>query len=506
MKIVLVPLDERPCNYQFPCLMPKADHTLIVPPMALMGLKKRPADAEKLAEWLYAAAADADACILSMDTLIYGGLIPSRLHHIDRETLFARADILKELKARYPACKLYAFQTVMRCPRFSNGDEEPDYYWDCGAEIHLYGKYLHRESLGLLTEEEAADFERVKAAVAKEALEDYTARREINLEVLFHTLELVSAGFADGFLVPQDDSAPYGFTSLDRTRVKRFLKERGMQLSVPVYPAADDVGMSLLARAILEKRGIRPKVYVYYAATNGPFVVPSFEDRTIDATIKNQILAAGARRVYSLAECDIVLAVNIGAEMLYLPKEEARSIPYDVERSLPEYLDFLKYALGEGKIVAVADVADPTGSDLELVELLRDEDLLLRVHAYAGWNTSSNTLGTVLCESLLYFVGRDERGNRDFLLHRYYDDVGYCSHTRYFIDTVPVPKYGLTVFELDGVRGKCVEEGRMELLSYMQETYPMLAALVEDVEMWSPWNRTFEMGFSLKTKDGIAEK
>lgn len=500
-KILLVPLDERPCNYRFPTIMPKAGFELLVPPRNLMGLKKRPADIDGLGRWLTENAAKADVCILSMDTLIYGGLIPSRLHHDTQETLCRRADIVKQLKKEHPKLSIFAFQTIMRCPWYSLSDEEPDYYAECGSEIHLYGKYTHRERLGLLSEEEKADFERVKANIPLEDLKDYTERRDINLEVLFYVLQLVKEGIIDSFIIPQDDSAPFGFTSLDQQKVRFWLKENNMQLKVPVYPAADDTGMTMLAQAVNRLNGKCPRVYVYYASTKGPFVIPAFEDRTVDATVKNQIWAAGCRRVYSLPECDILLAVNIAAEMPYRATEEQRTAAYDVERSLKEYIGEIEYALELGKVVAVADVAYPSWSDTELTELLRDEGLLLKIHAYAGWNTSSNTLGTVICQSCLYLEGHDDRGNRDFLLHRYYDDVGYCSHTRTWIDENVVPENGCTVFRLDGERGKCVAAAKKELMRYMSEKYPQLAGLVTEVDVSAPWNRTFEMDFILTTKD-----
>ena len=293
MKIVLVPLDERPCNAQFPTLMPKAGYELLVPPPQCLGHKRKPADRSLLSAWLLSASEGADACILSMDTLVYGGLIPSRLHHDPEETLAARMQIVKTLKARDPNLRIYAFQTIMRCPRFSNGDEEPDYYWDCGAEIHRYGVYTYKERLGILTEAESADLAKIKAKIPPEALADYTARRQTNLQVLMLALQWVRDGVIDTFLVPQDDSAPYGFTALDQASVTDRIKALGLRSRVPVYPAADDVGMTLLARAVNEAHGIRPKIYVYYASAQGPFVTPSFEDRTVDATVKNQIHSTG---------------------------------------------------------------------------------------------------------------------------------------------------------------------------------------------------------------------
>lgn len=500
-KILMLPLDERPCNYGFPSIMPKAGFEVVMPPISVMGLKKKPADVEAVANWLIDGAKDSDLLILSMDTLIYGGLIPSRLHHDDVATLNKRGDIIRLLKAKYPHLRIFAFQTIMRCPFYSISDEEPDYYADYGAEIHKYGKYTHKEKLGIILPEEKAELDNIKNIIPLAVLKDFEDRRKTNIEVLFNTLKMVKEGLIESFIIPQDDSAPYGYTAMDQAIVREFLKENRLTIKVPVYPAADDTGLTMLNKAVNEYYSYSPKVYVYYASSKGATVIPNFEDRIIDATVKNQILAAGMTRVYSLMEADILLAINIGGDMLYNATKEQMIIPYDIERNLAEYITQIKYALSLNKIVAVADVAYPTGADHELMALLKESGLLLEIHAYASWNTSSNTLGTVLCESSLFLHGKDEVGNKKFLLHRYYDDVGYCSHTRTFIDVTAVPENGCTVFKLDGENGKCVSAARTELMRYMQENYPQIAKFVKDVKVSSPWNRTFEMEFVLETQD-----
>lgn len=500
-KILMVPLDERPCNYRFPQIMPKAGFDVVMPPLSLMGLKKKPADVNALHDWIMDNAASCDIAILALDTVIYGGLIPSRLHHDGAELLSSRADIVMSLKKAYPGIKIFAFLSIMRCPFYSLSDEEPDYYADYGKEIHRYGRFTHKSRLGIISDEEKSELLLLTKTIPTADLSDYEVRRDTNVKVMYHVLDLVKDGCIDSFIVPQDDSAPYGYTSMDQAKVRAYIKKLGLEYKVPVYPAADDTGLTMLNRAVNAAYGVMPKVYVHYASTKGATVIPSFEDRIVDASVKNQIFAAGMQRVYSLTEADILLAVNIGGDMLYDAPEESYIIPYDIERNLSEYISYIKYALSLGKIVAVADVAYPSGADHELVKLLSAEGLLLKIHAYASWNTSSNTLGTVLCESGLYLNGRDESGNRYFLLHRYYDDVGYCSHTRTFIDETAVPESGCTVFKLDGVRGKCVKAAHDELLRYMRDNYPELSRFVRDVDVSSPWNRTFEMNFELETED-----
>lgn len=500
-KIFMVPLDERPCNYGFPSIMPHAGFEVVMPPIGIMGLKKRPADTDAIAAWLLNNVEPDSLVILSMDTLIYGGLIPSRLHHDSVETLSKRAEVVLKLKEKYPSVRIFAFETLMRCPFYSLSDEEPDYYATYGAEIHKYGIYTHKKRLEIISTEEDKELTRLSSVIPSDVLEDFEGRRAINVQVLFNTLKMVKDGVIEAFVIPQDDSAPYGYTAMDQLVVRDFLRENRLTLKVPVYPAADDTGFTMLNRAVNDYHAYSPKVFVYYASTKGATVIPSFEDRIIDATVKNQILAAGMTRVYSLLEADVLLAVNIGGKMLYDAKKEEYAVPYDIERNLAEYITQIEYAMSLGKVVAVADVAYPTGADHELMAILRDSGLLLKIHAYASWNTSSNTIGTVLCQSSLYFHGRDEIGNKKFLLHRYYDDVGYCSHTRTFIDITAVPENGCTVFKLDGVRGKCVAAAKTELIRYMSETYPELSQYVKDVQVSSPWNRTFEMEFILETQN-----
>ena len=150
-KIVLLPLDERPCNFYFPEIMPKGDFELVLPPKNIMGDKKIAGKVDEIALWLYNSVKGASALVVSLDTLIYGGIVPSRLHTETIETLISRADIIRKIREENPSLKIYAFSLIMRCPSYSSADEEPDYYGECGAEIHKFGRYSHLKALNKLT-------------------------------------------------------------------------------------------------------------------------------------------------------------------------------------------------------------------------------------------------------------------------------------------------------------------------------------------------------------------
>lgn len=495
-KIVLVPLDERPCNSRFPAMMPKGEYTLCMPPRSLLGNKKQPADTNLLKDWLMGEISDADYLVVSADMMLYGGIVPSRLHTLSQEELLSRTQFFGEIRAAAPNIKIYAFQLIMRCPAYSSDDEEPQYYARCGEQIHRLGRLTHLERLGRLTREEKEEQARLREEIGKEALDDFLSRREKNLRALMRSLEYVRDGTIDFFVVPQDDSAVYGYTSLDQLKVRSFIKENFLHRRIMMYPSADDTGMTLLARAVNDIYAKQPAVYVEYASAKGPFTVPSFEDRMVDETISYQIMAAGGMRVRTPQECEIFLAVNVGSGMY--PDDPDRVKCYDLERNLALFTMQAERALDKGKIVAVADIAQANGGDRELVGLMSACGLLLRVHAYAGWNTSSNTLGTVICQSMLLLNGKDGQGNFCFLLHRYVEDVAYCSYAREYVTKNCLPQLGLDYFHADGCNGRAAECVKETLLRFLQEQLPQVSERIGALEVSLPWSRMFEADIRLQ--------
>lgn len=498
-KIVMLPLDERPCNFDYPSMMPRTEFDLVLPPKEFMGKKKQPGDTEKIADWLISNSYDADAMVISLDTLVYGGILPSRLHHSIEQELYGRVDTIRKIKEINPDVKLYLFGLIMRCPSYSSDDEEPDYYEICGKEIHLYGRYTHLEKLNKLTKDDRADFDRIKAIVKKEYLDDYLCRRQINLAVLMNCLELAKDGLADYFIIPQDDAAVYGFTSMDQIKVREYLKCNNLLTRTAMYPSADDTGLTLLARANAELSGIKPKIYVHYSSAKGGFTIPQVEDRIVAETVKYHILSVGGVQVYSLPEADILLAVNVGSSML----DEGDPLcvgAYDIERNIAEFINYISYATEMKKHVAIADIAWLNTADTLLTSAMHKEKMMLSVSSYAGWNTSSNTTGTALCQAILYMIGSDKKSNISFLLHRYYEDIGYMAYARSYVTENKLAALRLDYRHTDGSDGKAAQYVKEAIVEYMKDNYPDISCLVEDVCVRLPWDRMFEADVKLKTK------
>ena len=494
-KIVLLPLDERPCNYIYPqTLFNNEDVQVTVPDMSIMGDKKVPGDYDKIVQYLLEETKDAYGLVLSIDTLLYGGILPSRLHYRSVEALKERLSIVRKIKENNPSLIIYAFNLIMRCPQYSSSDEEPEYYGECGLEIFKYGYYHHKKELGLISDEELKAFEKLQ--VPENALKDFLGRREINCELNIETLNYVEEKVIDFLIIPQDDSCDYGWTAIDQRKISKIISKKNLQLQVYMYPGADEVANTLLSRMILKIEKKRPLFYVKYNSINAPKTIPFLEDRHLDLTVNYQIVAAGGLITQTLSEADIVLFVNAnGIAMM-----EKSTMDHECDRgmitfrNMPEFMEFMDYCVNDlNKKVAVADVATINGSDYELIAMMQQKDLLLKVASYAGWNTSSNTLGTCIPHAIMNYLYGNTKAHRDFLVSRYIEDFAYQTCVRAKV-LGTLESRGMNYFSVDGKRGVVAQEVKAEIEAFIEEYLKTIKDHYVINDCYMPWSRMFEVG------------
>ena len=97
MRICFIPIDNRPVCYNLAkdiAAMDK-DIELLIPPREYLGDLIKPADIDKLFYWINNQPV-CESVILSLDTLAYGGLIPSRRSKDSFETIKSRIEKLKK--------------------------------------------------------------------------------------------------------------------------------------------------------------------------------------------------------------------------------------------------------------------------------------------------------------------------------------------------------------------------------------------------------------------------
>ena len=515
-KIVYLPLDERPCNYIYPqMLADMTDLTLIVPGKDELGNKKQPAAFQRLDDWTLQKVEDADYLIVSVDMLVYGGIVPSRLHHLSIEECKKRMLLLERIKEKNPRIRIYGFNLVMRTPSYSSSDEEPDYYEQYGRHIFKYGWLTDKAEKDGLSEDEQNELLTVKEDLPDTVLDDFLRRRETNHQINQLSVDLVEKGIIDHLVIPLDDNSHYGYTSREQRKLTFKIEELNLADRVLIYPGADEVGCTLFAKVFSEVMEYTPEVFVRYSSTHGPYIIPKLEDRSLNESIKSQLTSVNAFMADSPEEADFILMVNSPAVgpsgMADGEPFERRHSSYFSEVNTREFMQAIARYIHKGKIVALADVASLNGGDHSLMKLLSKNDLLAGIEAYAGWNTSGNTLGTVIAHAVIrsYYLRRESsndvihtKRSREFYYYRLIEDWGYQSLVRQNVCEHDLPGLGGDYFNITAVK-KVVEEIVSEKLNQFISWYlsDVDDGTIKVENAFLPWNRMFEVGFQITLHD-----
>ena len=228
MKICFIPIDNRPVCYNLAKDIASIDKNieLFIPPREFLGDLKKNAGVNEILEWLENLPA-CDAIVLSLDTIAYGGLIPSRRGVNDKGIVENYEDIkqrLEHLKPLLKGKKVYAFSSIMRISNNNYNEEEKEYWKEWGKKIFEYS------------------FSGFNDGIPPEILEDYLKTRRRNFEINKLYLEWQKEGIFDTLIFSKDDCAPKGFNVEEAHELER--------LGGKTKTGADEIPLTLLARAV----------------------------------------------------------------------------------------------------------------------------------------------------------------------------------------------------------------------------------------------------------------
>lgn len=247
--ILFVPLDNRPVCLEYSVnSMAAAGWNVETPPEEYIASNEHSGDPDKLYEWLAERAPLANAVIVSSDALLYGGLVDSRTHHIERDVLEERAHRLVNLKDLGGNPLVYVFTTIMRSPRASAAPVEPPYYAEWGSKIFQLGELEDREDLKEITRRERKELKRLLQEIPAEVRADNMQRRALNIEMTELLLHGVESGDFDYLLIGRDDTAPYSQAHKEARKMDILVRELPKE-RIRFFAGADQLGMVLLNRA-----------------------------------------------------------------------------------------------------------------------------------------------------------------------------------------------------------------------------------------------------------------
>lgn len=502
-KVVFLPLDERPCNFNFPYdIFNESIFNIVRPNIDIMGFKKRPANYINIKNFLLRESLDAYALVIAIDTLLYGGIIPSRLHFMSANEILERLSIIKEIKKSNPNIKIYAYNLIMRTPTYNSQDEEPDYHKYVGRDIFDYGFIKHKMELEIASKREVEKYNNLN--IKDEYLEDFSIRRNINTGITKKIISYVDRKYIDFLVIPQDDSSEYGWTAKDQEIIRDNIKKLRLQNRVFMYPGADEVANILFSRLLIDHQKRKPLIYIKYNSITAPFTTPSLEDRYLDTTIKYQLIAAGAIIATSMKEADAILFVNAPSDQMITSRYqyETKGRGFTVERNMVEYIESIRYCIEVLKKPAlVADLAYGNGSDIELVLLLEETKLLMEVASYSGWNTSANALDTAIGQGILYLYKGNTQSHKKFLASRYIEDCGYWAIVRRQVTENHLEQNNYDYHDVEEKRGLISSIVERKLKEFINDYIPSIKNNVTFNDVYMPWERMYEVGLDISYRE-----
>ena len=497
-KILYIPHDNRPISdEQTVAVIEKAGYKIIVPPKEILGSREDFGNPDRLWEWLEMnAKGDVRAAVISSDSLLYGSLVASRKHNYDKQLILERAELFREFRQRHKKLPIYVFGSVMRTPRsgFASGYGEPDYYRNYGANIFRYTALKDKFELEGLTQRETKEINFLQKLIPARAFDDWSKRREKNFEANEKLIDLAKDNIFNCLLLGRDDNAPFSQTHMEGRKLAGY----GAALTKNRYQTIagiDEVGLLLLTRAVNDHTQSKPAVFVEYNIGTGGETIPTYSDESLDDSINAELLAVGARRTEFYDRADFILAVNTN------PEGSTREANQKTNSTRPRagtdlFANIVESYVSGGQKVAVADVAYTNGADNALMEQLKNRRLLFKLHAYAGWNTATNSTGFALGEGILALKTSD-KDRQKLLLTRYLDDWAYQSNIRQEVAAQLNWLEGKGFYEsLDDKKYSAADWSSQLMIDFVRKNLPE-AGIMPRLRVEFPWNRMFEARINL---------
>lgn len=386
--VILVPLDGRPPCRQFVIDAGRIGGTEVVtPPHELQDYYSQPGDTKAMRRWLLEEVAKGtiDAVFLSVDQLLYGGLLTAREKQATPAEVEEFLAFLRELHEANPAVPIYAFSIL---PRLTPQDTIDGY--DERRDIMAYSRLAGRQAAGLPVDE--TKLAALKAKIPPASLERYLAHFRENATLNERLIDLTHEGTLTRLVLGQDDGEEYGIPNIEKYALLDYIKSLGLSdRQVFLTHGADEIALSLLAAWHNEQTGYAPKIFVAYNDPGTRDRVMPYMAVSTGVCTEEKIRLTGGSLAASPEEADFTLLVS------------TNDTDKDTLWSRGACVRLLEDNLAKGQPTALVDLSKHFNADeTVLPQLIAAAFPVNHLLAYAGWNTTSNAIGTAVAQACLY--------------------------------------------------------------------------------------------------------
>ncbi|MBP2642196.1 MAG: hypothetical protein H6Q67_83 [Firmicutes bacterium] len=419
MTLLLLPLDSRPPCTQFVEKLAAVNNiTVLLPPAELLDHYQTPAKVKELRAWLITAIKNADVAIISTDMLIHGGLIASRQKPAAYKEMVETLELLKTCHQTNPKVPIYVFHIIPRL--LGSGSPTMPYL----QQLQKYS-ILKDETLTFENQSDIEELAALEQEIPPDILTNYVNIHQQASSICMKLIHMTEEGVFSGLVLGQDDAQPFGLPNIEKNKLANYIAKRpNLTDKLFITRGTDEVALTLLAHIAMKEEKRSPRIFVQYSDPKAPATIMPYMPHSVAKTVFEKISLIGGTEVSSREQADFILFVHIGT---------AKTAPADIQKAASQVKDLLD----ANYKVALVDLSNRFDKrDTLFPQLLSKQANVYRLIAYAGWNTTSNSIGTALSEGCLVTQALDSaptspevlavyKTNIEFITARFLDDWFY---------------------------------------------------------------------------------
>lgn len=478
INIGIVPIDNRPCNYDFvQDALKKNEHIQIeMFPKEHLGTLNCAGNLNKMASFIVEKAENIDYLIVSIDALCFGGLIQARqASEMDKISDFIqRLEVLKIAKEKNPNLKIYAYSVIMRLTISVNNENNIE-QWE---RIFDYSriKYLADHN-----EKYQDELDTVTCQIRPDLLETYINARKRNHRINLESIQYVEDGFIDYLSLIQEDSQKIGIQISEQEILSEKIKSSNLESKVTIKNGTDEMVCVLLSKVITSNLN-RPSVYLYHDIQKD--YIAKYEDRPVLENIIRIFEESGIQLINDFESADVVCVI-------FSKNSEQLDHVFEYDKLLNEEYAPIEDRRLKTKKICVLDLLNANGGKItDLSRFIHINQLNLnQIIGYNAWNTASNSVGTAAFDCALAGNGLV---NFEYIIKRILDDGVYQGEVRNHLNPY-VRTLDKNEWDIDAEMEKVTSFLKQEMNNAYRKYQKLMKLPAISIDYELPWDRTFEI-------------
>jgi hypothetical protein len=306
MKVLYLPIDERVCNYKQASIyfINNSRIELNTIPIKYMGRMKNPGDIDGIFSYLEEVLPSCDFAILSFELLMYGGYLPSRVHHLSIEQLQDRFRKLESLlrSKKGKSSKIYLYSNIMMTTKYSSSENDCNYYSNYGEFIFTRSYLMDKKKNTSLNKSEEKELDDCIKMIPYSVLKDYEQRVDTSLQMQLNCTQLLESNVVDYLAINMKNDFVYGYESIAQKEMMNYFEQHKVNDKVLNCSEMDEGGFALICRAILLYSKIKIKISYIFDCDISPLILFSKKKK-----LQGLFELLGVVYTSDIDDCDLIL-------------------------------------------------------------------------------------------------------------------------------------------------------------------------------------------------------